>query len=95
LCRQAAEVDRVLSTVAFTGIAGSACRDVANVFVSQRLRPLPPRQNRAELLAVTGLIEDGKLTPVVDRTYPLAETVEGLRTVEQGHARGKIVVTVV
>ena len=43
---------------------------------------------------MTGLIEDGKLLPVVDRTYPLAEAAEGLRTVEQGHARGKIVVTV-
>jgi NADPH:quinone reductase-like Zn-dependent oxidoreductase len=52
------------------------------------------RQNREELLAVTGLIEDGKLTPVVDRTYPLADTAESLRYVEQGHARGKAVVTV-
>ena len=43
---------------------------------------------------MTGLIEDGKLMPVIDRTYPLAETAEGLRIVEQGHARGKIVVTV-
>jgi len=43
---------------------------------------------------VTGLIQDGKLTPVVDRTDPLAETAEGLRTVEQGHARGKLVITV-
>jgi NADPH:quinone reductase-like Zn-dependent oxidoreductase len=67
---------------------------VANAFVSQRLRPLPSRQDREELLAVTGLIEDGKLTPVVDRTYPLADTVEGLRHVEQGHTRGKVVVTV-
>jgi NADPH:quinone reductase-like Zn-dependent oxidoreductase len=67
---------------------------VANGFVSQRLRPLPSRQNREELLAVTGLIEDGKLTPVVDRTYPLANTAQGLRHVEQGHARGKAVITV-
>jgi NADPH:quinone reductase-like Zn-dependent oxidoreductase len=66
-----------------------------NAFVSQRLRPLPSRQNREELLAVTGLIEGGRLTPVVDRTYPLADTAEGLRYVEQGHARGKAVVTVV
>ena len=43
---------------------------------------------------MTGLIEDGKLMPVIDRTCPLAETAEGLRTVEQGHTRGKIVVTV-
>ena len=67
---------------------------VANLFVSQRLSPLPSKQNREELLAVTGLIGEGKLTPVVDRTYPLADTAEGLRYVEQGHARGKVVITV-
>ena len=42
---------------------------------------------------MTALIEDGKLTPVIDRTYPLADTAEGLRYVEQGHVRGKAVVT--
>jgi NADPH:quinone reductase-like Zn-dependent oxidoreductase len=78
----------------FGPVAGIVRAVVANAFVSQRLRPLPSRQNRVELLAVTGLIEDGKLTPVVDRTYPLADTAEGLRHVEQGHARGKAVVTV-
>ena len=67
---------------------------VASPFVAQRLRPLPSRQNRQELLAVTGLIEDGKLTPVIGRTYPLADTADGLRYVEQGHARGKVVITV-
>ncbi|WP_322752562.1 NAD(P)-dependent alcohol dehydrogenase [Frankia sp. Cas3] len=67
---------------------------VVNGFVRQRLRILPTREDRAELLALTGLIEDGTLTPVVDRTYPLADTAEGLRHVEQGHARGKVVVTV-
>ena len=79
----------------FGPVAGILRAVVANAFVSQQLRPLPARQNRTELLAVTGLIEDGKLMPAVDRTYPLADTAEGLRTVEQGHARGKIVITVV
>jgi NADPH:quinone reductase-like Zn-dependent oxidoreductase len=78
----------------FGPVAGILRAVVANAFVSQRLRPLPSRQDRDELLAVTGLIGDGKLMPVVDRTYPLADTVEGLRYVEQGHARGKVVVTV-
>ena len=78
----------------FGPVAGIVRAVVANAFVSQRLRPLPSRQNREELLAVTGLIQDGKLTPVVDRTYPLADTAEGLRHMEQGHARGKAVVTV-
>ena len=77
----------------FGPVAGIVRAVVANAFVSQRLRPLPSRQNREELLAVTGLIEDGKLAPVVNRTYPLADA-EGLRYLEQGHARGKAVVTV-
>jgi NADPH:quinone reductase-like Zn-dependent oxidoreductase len=51
-------------------------------------------QERPDLLAVTGLIEAGQLTPVLDRTYPLAGAAEGLRYVEAGHARGKAVVTV-
>jgi len=78
----------------FGPVAGILRAVVANAFVSQRLRPLPSRQDPDELLAVTGLIEEGKLTPVVDRTYPLADTAEGLRHMEQGHTRGKIVVTV-
>jgi NADPH:quinone reductase-like Zn-dependent oxidoreductase len=78
----------------FGPIAGILKAVVVNLFVSQRLRPLPSKQKREELLDVTGLIEDGKLTPVVDRSYPLADTAEGLRHVEQGHARGKVVVTV-
>jgi NADPH:quinone reductase-like Zn-dependent oxidoreductase len=78
----------------FGPVAGIVRAVVANAFVSQRLRPLPSRQNREELLAVTALIEDRKLTPIIDRTYPLADTAEGLRHMEQGHARGKVVVTV-
>ena len=65
-----------------------------NGFVRQHLRFLPTREERAELAAITVLIEDGKLTPVLDRTYPLADTAQGLRHVEGGHARGKVVITV-
>ena len=67
---------------------------VVNLGVPQRLRPLPSKEDREELLAVTGLVEGEKLLPTVDRTYPLAETAEGVGYVEQGHARGKVVVTV-
>jgi NADPH:quinone reductase-like Zn-dependent oxidoreductase len=65
-----------------------------NLFVSQRLRPLPSKESREELLAVTELIEGGMLRPIVDRTYSLADAAEGLSYVEQGHARGKVAVTV-
>ncbi|MEP7059465.1 MAG: NAD(P)-dependent alcohol dehydrogenase [Actinomycetota bacterium] len=78
----------------FGPIGGLLRAVLANIFVSQRLRPLPSKEDRDELLAVTTLIEDGKLTPVVDRTYALADTGEGLSYVETGHARGKVVVTI-
>ena len=67
---------------------------VVNGFVRQHLRFLPTREDRAELAAITALIEDGKLTPVLDRTYPMADTTEALRYVEGGHAHGKVVITV-
>ncbi|MDT0345848.1 NAD(P)-dependent alcohol dehydrogenase [Streptomyces litchfieldiae] len=81
------------------GAVGSLLRlMVVNPFVRHRLRPIipsaPSGPTHADLLAVTALIEAGKVTPVVDRTYPLADTAEGVRHVEQGHARGKAVVTV-
>ena len=40
------------------------------------------------------LIEAGKVTPVIDRTYPLSEAAEAMRYLEAGHARGKIVIRV-
>ncbi len=78
----------------FGPVAGILRAMMVNPFVSQRLRPLPSRQNREELLTVTGLIEDGMVAPVIAATYPLAETAEGLRIIEQGHARGKLVITI-
>ena len=39
------------------------------------------------------LVEAGSLRPVIDRTYPLADTAAGLDYVEAGHARGKVVIT--
>ena len=46
------------------------------------------------LLALRELIESGKVTPVIDRTYPLSETAEAIRYVEVEHARAKVVITV-
>jgi NADPH:quinone reductase-like Zn-dependent oxidoreductase len=65
-----------------------------NVVVPQRLRPLSDKWNREHLLAVTALIKAGELTPVLDRTFPLADAAAGLRYLEEGHARGKVVITV-
>jgi NADPH:quinone reductase-like Zn-dependent oxidoreductase len=67
---------------------------LVNAFVRQRLRPLPDRWEREHLLAVTDLVEAGELTPVLGRTYSLADLAAALRYVEDGHARGKVAITV-
>ena len=63
-------------------------------FVPQTLAPFEAKQSRDDLQVLKDLIEAGRLTPVIDRTYPLRETPEALRYLEKGHARGKVVITV-
>jgi NADPH:quinone reductase-like Zn-dependent oxidoreductase len=47
-----------------------------------------------DLAYLAGLLESGRITPVIDRTYPLAEAADAIAYLEEGHARGKVVVTV-
>ena len=63
-------------------------------FVAQRLTTFVARENHEDLLVLTELIQAGKIAPVIDRTYPLAEVPEAIRYVERGHARGKVVISV-
>jgi NADPH:quinone reductase-like Zn-dependent oxidoreductase len=58
------------------------------------MAPLLARQRRDDLAVLRELLEDGKVTPVIDRTYPLNEVPEAIRYIEHGHARGKVVITV-
>jgi NADPH:quinone reductase-like Zn-dependent oxidoreductase len=62
--------------------------------VSQTLRTFVSRENHEDILALTELIEGGKVTPVIDRSYRLSETPKAIRYVEEGHARGKVFITV-
>ncbi len=62
-------------------------------FVTQSLRPVTERPNSADLGMIASLIDEGRVRPVIDRTYPFAETATALRHVRDGHARGKVVVT--
>ncbi len=50
--------------------------------------------NKKDLVILKELIESGKVTPVIDRTYPLSDTPEAFRYLEESHARGKVVITV-
>ncbi|HEY2958975.1 MAG TPA: NAD(P)-dependent alcohol dehydrogenase [Actinomycetota bacterium] len=67
---------------------------VLSLFVGQKLGFVNSRVNQEDLRTVGELVEAGKLTPVIDRTYPLVETPEALRYLERGHPRGKVVITV-
>jgi NADPH:quinone reductase-like Zn-dependent oxidoreductase len=53
-----------------------------------------PRHREADLDTLAQLIEAGQVTPVIDRTYPLAEAPQAIRRLHAGQARGKIVITV-
>jgi NADPH:quinone reductase-like Zn-dependent oxidoreductase len=67
---------------------------VLSRFVSQRLLFFIANVDKDDLIALKKLIEAGEVTPVIDRTYPLSETPEAIRYVEEGRARGKVVITV-
>jgi NADPH:quinone reductase-like Zn-dependent oxidoreductase len=67
---------------------------LAGPFVSQDVKAVVAKRSSADLEFLSGLIESGKITPVIDRTYPLSEVPAAIRYLEEGHARGKIVITV-
>ena len=76
-------IPRVLKLVAFSP------------FVSQLPTPnfsMPDKKNQMAVLK--DLLEAGKNTPIIDRTYPLAEVPEAIGYLEEGHARGKVIITV-
>jgi NADPH:quinone reductase-like Zn-dependent oxidoreductase len=53
-----------------------------------------PSQHQQDLAFLKELLEYGKVMPVIERRYALSETTEAIRYLEEGHARGKIVITV-
>lgn len=63
-------------------------------FVRQNLRTFVSMPKTEGLEKLKELIEAGRITPVIDRTYPLSEAPEAIRHWEEGHTRGKIVITV-
>jgi NADPH:quinone reductase-like Zn-dependent oxidoreductase len=60
----------------------------------QKVRFFIAKLNQKDLAFVAGLVETGKVVPVIDRRFPLGETAEALRYFEEGHTKGKIIITV-
>jgi NADPH:quinone reductase-like Zn-dependent oxidoreductase len=60
----------------------------------QKMSNLLAKVNQKDLDFMKGLIEAGKVKPVIDRRYPLSEAAEAMRYLGEGHAKGKVVITV-
>lgn len=80
------------------GLLGGFTRQLrapfVSMFVTQTLRPLASRERAADLEELGSLIESGKVTPVVGRTYSLADAPDAIRYLAEGHASGKIVISI-
>ena len=63
-------------------------------FVSQKFIAYIAQFNKADMSILADLMQTGKITPVIDRTFRFSETADALRYLETGHARGKVVITI-
>jgi NADPH:quinone reductase-like Zn-dependent oxidoreductase len=66
---------------------------LASMVVRQQLGPSVKYQNSKDLVALKALVDAGKVTPVIDGTYPLSGTPTAIGHVGEGHARGTVVIT--
>ena len=67
---------------------------VLSLFISQRMGIVGAKLNKEDLTILRDLLQDRKVTPVIDRHYALSEVPEAIRYLEKGHARGKVVITI-
>ena len=65
---------------------------VLSPFVSQKFMSFMAKLNQKDLTAIGALMAEGKVTPAIDRRYSLSEAAEAVRYVEEGHARGKVII---
>jgi len=75
-------------------LGGSLKALVASWFISQKFVTFIARITREDLTILSDLMESGKVTPVIDKRYRLNEVAQALRYLEEGHAQGKVVITV-
>ena len=67
---------------------------VLSRFISQRLRPVLATPNTNDLVDLKQLVEADRMMPIINRTYSLRDTADAIRQLEEGHPRGKVVITV-
>ena len=75
-------------------VVGILKANLLSRFVRQKFVRYGTETNKEDLKLLSDLMQTGKVKPVIDRSYKLSETAEAMRYFEQGHARGKVVLTV-
>jgi NADPH:quinone reductase-like Zn-dependent oxidoreductase len=75
-------------------LAGNLKAFVVSPFIPQKFKGFIGKLLKADLAVLRDLMKEGKVTPVIERQYPMSETGEALRYLEEGHARGKIVIII-
>jgi NADPH:quinone reductase-like Zn-dependent oxidoreductase len=75
-------------------LAGELNAYVRSRFVNEKFVAYIAEFNKKDMMVLADLMQGGKVTPVIDKTYKLSETPEALRYLETGHARGKVVINV-
>ena len=78
----------------FGGIDRQLRAMILSMFVGQKMVSFINKENHEDLIVLKDLIESGKVTPVIDRTYPLADVPQAIRRLQHGQARGKIVIAI-
>ncbi len=73
-------------------MAGMFMAVASSWFTRRKLRPFLAHMKKTDLVVLQDLLQAGKVTPVIDRSYPLSEVPSAIRYLEEGHARGKIVI---
>jgi NADPH:quinone reductase-like Zn-dependent oxidoreductase len=68
--------------------------NLSSLFMRKKARTFVSKGKKENLVVLTELIQAGKVTPVIDRTYPLSQVPDAIRYVETRHARGKVVIAV-
>src|SRR5215212_5916413 len=101
--RSISEYRRVLTPRGTYVMTGGAMAQLSEVMLkgtwismtgNQKMVNLLAKPNKQDLSFLKGLLETGKVKPVIDRCYPLRETADAIRYLEEGHAQGKVIITV-
>src|SRR5881227_1222484 len=75
-------------------VVGTFKANLLSRFVRQKFVRYVTTLNKEDLKLLSDLMQTGKVTPVIDRTYKLSGTADAMRYFEEGHARGKVVITI-